>query len=76
MSVGRTLYGADYRDKDHFNRMHLYFGGAQGEDTRPAEHQCRRRHARRRIPSYVVPPLVVCVLVLLIPLCTCLWCRL
>jgi hypothetical protein len=30
MSVGRRLYGPNYRDKDYFNRVHLYFGGQQG----------------------------------------------
>ena len=26
MSVGKRLYGPHYRDKDYFNRVHLYFG--------------------------------------------------
>merc|ERR1719231_627674 len=27
MSIGERLYGHKYRSKDHFNRLHLYYGG-------------------------------------------------
>lgn len=31
-AIGQTLYGSDYYSRDHFNRMHLYFGGSQDCD--------------------------------------------
>ena len=31
-AVGQALYGKNYHSKDYFNRIHLYFGGAQDCD--------------------------------------------
>mmetsp|Transcript_34015 Transcript_34015/g.44916 ORF Transcript_34015/g.44916 Transcript_34015/m.44916 type:complete len:671 (-) Transcript_34015:267-2279(-) len=30
--IGQNMYGEDYKDKDYFNRLHLYYGGARGCD--------------------------------------------
>lgn len=30
--IGQALYGSNYYSRDHFNRMHLYFGGSQDCD--------------------------------------------
>ena len=29
-AVGRAIYGRKYYSKDHFNRMHLYYGAKDG----------------------------------------------